>query len=84
MIERNFPKNSKMSQPLSLKLWKERKYATEIIPVKNYKKGLKYLEVKTVKDITNHLLKLEKVLFTVAHASVYSNVSLYSLGHQVL
>ena len=32
----------------SLKLRKERKYATELIPVKSYKKGLIFLVVKTV------------------------------------
>ena len=45
----------------SLKLLKERKYATELIPVKSYPKGLIFLVVKTVEDITNHLLKLAKV-----------------------
>ena len=32
----------------SLKLWKEIKYATELIPAKSYKKGLIFLVVKTV------------------------------------
>ena len=32
----------------------------ELIPVKSYKKGLVFLLAKTVKDITNHLLKLAK------------------------
>ena len=32
------------------------------MPVKSYKKGLLFLVAKTVKDITNHSLKLEKVL----------------------
>ena len=45
----------------SLKLCKERKYATALIPAKSYKKGLVFLVVKTVEDITNHLLKLGKV-----------------------
>ena len=62
----------------SLKLWKERRYATELISVKSYKKGLKFLEVKTVKDITNHLQKLEKVFFIVANASVYCNAFQYT------
>ena len=66
-----------------MKLWKERKYATELIPAKSYKKGLKCLEVKTVKDIKNHLLKLEKMFFTVAKASVYSNDSQYSGASKV-
>ena len=67
-----FPKNRKMrlspiikdkkvtySKP-SLKLWKERKDATELIPVKSYKKGLIFLVVMAVEDITNLLLKLAK------------------------
>ena len=45
--------------------------------MKSYKEGLKCLKVKTVKDITNHLLKLEKMLFTVANVSVYSDASQY-------
>ena len=45
----------------SLKLGKERKYATELIPVKSYKKGLIFLVIKTVEHIKNHLLKLAKV-----------------------
>ena len=45
----------------SLKLLKERKYATELILVKSYQKGLIFLVVKTVEDITNHLLKRAKV-----------------------
>ena len=45
----------------SIKLCKERKYAIELIPVKSYKKGLIFLVVKTVEDITNNLLKLAKV-----------------------
>ena len=45
--------------------------------MKSYNKGLKFFEVKTVKDITNHLLKLEKVFFTVANA-FYSSGSQYS------
>ena len=35
---------------LSLKLRKERKYATELISVKSYKKALIFPVVKTVKD----------------------------------
>ena len=35
---------------LSLKLRKERKYATELIPLKSYEKGLIFPVVKTVKD----------------------------------
>ena len=45
----------------SLKLWIERKYATELIPVKSYKKGLAVLVAKTLKNIRNHSLKLAKV-----------------------
>ena len=45
----------------SLNLLRERKYATELIPVKSYQRGLIFLEVQTVEDITNHLLKLAKV-----------------------
>ena len=59
-----FPKNRKMrlssiikdkkvtySNSL-LKLWKERKYATELIPVKSYKKGLIFFVVKTVANFS--------------------------------
>ena len=43
----------------SLKLWIERKYATELIPLKSYKKGLAFLV--TLKYFRNHSLKLVKV-----------------------
>ena len=33
----------------TLKLWKDRKYAIELIPVESYKKILVYLVAKTVK-----------------------------------
>ena len=62
---------------LSLKQWKERKYGTEWIPAKSYNKDLKFLEVKTVKDVTNHLLKLEKVSFTVANACLFQCFSVF-------
>ena len=54
-----FPKNKKMRLSLIikdkkvtycnslLKLCKERKYATELLPVNSYKKGLIFLVVKT-------------------------------------
>ena len=58
---------------LSLKLWRETEYVFEKIPVKSYKKGLIFPLVKTVK-FTNHWLKLAKGVFTIANASVYSNV----------
>ena len=58
---------------LSLKLWRETEYVFEKIPVKSYKKGLIFLLVKTVK-FTNDWLKLAKGVFTIANASVYSNV----------
>ena len=41
----------------SLKLWTDRKYAIELIPVKS----IVFLEWNTLKDITNHSLKLQKV-----------------------
>ena len=47
---------------LSLKPRKERKYAISLIPVKKHKKGLISLVAKTVKDITNHLLMLVKIV----------------------
>ena len=62
---------------LALKLWKERKYPIELIPVKSYKKGLIFPVVKTMKDLTNHWLKASKGVFTIANASVYSNASQY-------
>ena len=58
---------------------KREKYGTEWIPVKSYKKGLKFLEVKAVKDITDHLLKLEKVFFTVANACLFQCFSVFSV-----
>ena len=62
MIERNLSKTRKMTPPIindknitysnsSLKIWKEREYATELIPVKSYKSGLIYLVVITATDI---------------------------------
>ena len=33
----------------------------ELIPVKTYKKGLVFFVAKTVKHITNHLLRLAKL-----------------------
>ena len=51
------------------------KYATESILVKSYKKYFELFVVKTVRDITNNLLKLTKVFFTTANASVYSIAS---------
>ena len=33
----------------SLKLWKERKYVIELIPMKSYEKGLLFLVSKTLK-----------------------------------
>ena len=38
----------------------ERKYAIELIPVKSDTKGLVFLMAKSLKEITNHSLKLEK------------------------
>ena len=57
---------------------REKVYPTDLIPVKSYKKGLVFLAVKTVNNITNHLLKLAKAFFMIAIASVYSNASQYS------
>ena len=37
------------------------KYAIELIPVKSYKKSPVFLVGKTLKDITNHSLKLAEV-----------------------
>ena len=67
----------------SLKLWKEGKYLIELIPVENYKKGLVFFVVKTLKDITNHSLKLAKVFSRQsvpfnANTLLYSNDSQYS------
>ena len=45
----------------SLKLWIERKYAIELIPVKIYKKGLVFLVARALKDMTNHSVKLLKL-----------------------
>ena len=45
----------------SLKPWIETKYTIEIISVKTYKKALLFFVAKTLKDITNHSLKLAKV-----------------------
>ena len=45
----------------SLELWKERKYATELTPVKSYKECFVFLVAKTLKDIRNLFLKLAKV-----------------------
>ena len=58
----------------------KQKYAIELIPVKKYKKGLVSLVEKTVKDITNHTLKLSKVFSQQsmpfkANASLCSNAS---------
>ena len=46
----------------SLKLWKDRKYTSELAPVKIYKKVLVFFVAKIVKDITNYLLKQAKAL----------------------
>ena len=40
--------------------------------------GVSFLVVKTVKEMTYHLLKLVKVFSQIANASVYSNASYYS------
>ena len=67
-----FPKIGKRLTPIikekkgtysnsSFNLWKEKKYAIELIPVKFYRKGFIFFVAKTVKDITNHLLMLAKV-----------------------
>ena len=66
-----FPQNRKMTHPynqehkviysnLPLKLWKGRKFTTEVIPVRSYKKGLVSCG-KDIKRFTNHSLKLAKV-----------------------
>ena len=67
----------------SLKLWKERKYAIELITVKNYNNGLVFLMAKTLTNISNHSLKLA-IVFSKwpipfeANTSLYSNASQYS------
>ena len=67
----------------SLKLLKERKCATESIPVRSYKKVLVFLMAKTLKSTANLSLRLENefpqglILFK-ANASFYSNISQYS------
>ena len=60
-----------------LKQWKERKYGTEWILVKSCNNDLEFLEVKTVKGITNNLLKLGKVFFTVANACLFQCFSVF-------
>ena len=45
----------------SLELQIEKKYGTELIPVKSCKKDLIFLVAKTLKDITYHTLKVAKV-----------------------
>ena len=44
-----------------LKPSKERKYAMDLIPVKNYKKAFVFLVETTLKDVINRSLKLEKM-----------------------
>ena len=57
-------KNKKVTHSNSLlKLWTERRYAIELIPVKSYKKGPVFPMTKTLKDIRSYSLKLEKVVF---------------------
>ena len=63
---------------LPLKLWKERKYAIELIPVKSYKKGLMFPVVKSVKDIT--LAKASKGVFTIVNASVIPMLPITECG----
>ena len=46
----------------SLKLRKERKYATELIPVKSYKKGLIFLVVKTVANASAYASQYSRVI----------------------
>ena len=56
---------------------------TSLILVKNYKKGLIFLEAKTVKDITNHLLKVVFTIVTIVFTIVFTIVSVYSLFHTI-
>ena len=59
----------------SLKLWRERKYAIELIPVKSYEEGLSC--GKESETYHKSLAKACKGVFTIANTSVYSNVSQY-------
>ena len=54
-----FPKNKKLIS--SLKLWIDRKFAIYLITVKSYKIDFVFLLAATIKDITNHSLKLAMV-----------------------
>ena len=68
---------------LQVILWKGKKYATELIPVKSYMKGLTFLMTKTLKDIANHSLNVEKVFSQwyipfKANAPLYSSASHYT------
>ena len=48
----------------SLKVQKERKYATELIPVKSYKKGLIFLVVKTVANASAYASQYSRAIKT--------------------
>ena len=54
-----FPKNKKLIS--SPKLWIDRKFAIYLITVKSFKKDFVFLLAATLKDITNHSLKLAMV-----------------------
>ena len=70
----------------SPKLWIDRKYAINLIPVKSYKKGFVFLWTMTLKDITNQSLKLVKVFSQISfkvNTLLYSNASQYSGAKQI-
>ena len=58
----------------SIKLWIDRKYATDLMLVEIYKKRFVFLVTATLKDITNHSLELVfsslklKTVFTIAYS----------------
>ena len=62
----------------SLKIWKERKYAIELIPVKKILERSCIFCGKDSKRYHKSFIKASKVVFTMANASIYSNVSKYS------
>ena len=89
-----FPKTGKWLTPIikdkkltysnsSLKLWEEKKYTIELIPVKSYKKILLYLVANKVK-YNRSFAKAGKGVFTTGNASIYSNASYYSGANKAL
>ena len=48
------------------KLWLERKFASNLRPLESYKKDVVFLVATTLKDITNHSLKLGKAAYPIS------------------